>query len=151
MKLSTKSTYGLRAMLNIAMEATGHAVSITDIADREGISISYLEQLLNTLRHRGLIESVRGPNGGYILSKDPGEITVREIVEALEGGIYPVHCVTLKSDSTGTCKRNRDCVPKTVWVKLANAIKECLESITLKDLCRQANRIDGYKAARRSV
>ena len=69
MKLSTKSTYGLRAMLNIALKKSGGAVSITDIAKSEGISVTYLEQLLNILKHKGLLQSIRGPKGGYVLSR----------------------------------------------------------------------------------
>ena len=149
MKLSTKSTYGLRAMLNIALKRDLGTISITDISQNEGISVAYLEQLLNKLRRKGLIESVRGPKGGYVLSQAPDKITVGDIVKALEGDIYPVHCVAPRKESNGICKRSRGCVPKIVWVKLAGAIKECLESITLEDLCRQADRIDSYQSVRR--
>lgn len=141
MNLSTKSTYGLRAMLNIALGSGGGATSISDISEREGISVAYLEQLLNKLRHSGLIDSIRGPKGGYVLSKSPRGITVKDIVKVLEGGIYPVHCV--KVDDTGInniCKRRNGCVPKLVWVKLAKAISDCLESVTLEDLCVEARK-----------
>lgn len=141
MKLSTKSTYGLRAMLNIALNDGGGAVSITDIARKEGISAAYLEQLLNRLRRDGLIESIRGPKGGYILSKSASRITVADIIKTLEGGIYPVHCVSVRKGSTGMCRKNNSCVPRLVWVKLAKAINDCLESVTLKDLCAEADRI----------
>lgn len=140
MKLSTKSTYGLRAMLNIAMTAEHNPVSIMDISEREGISAVYLEQLLNRLRHNGLIESIRGPKGGYVLSKTSDKITVADIVRTLEGGIYPIHCVAARKDLKNICKRSKDCVPKVVWLKLAKAISSCLESITLKDLCNEAKR-----------
>jgi len=141
MKLSTKSTYGLRAMLNIALNGADGAISITDIAKNEGISVSYLEQLLNRLRHTGLIRSVRGPKGGYVLSRSSGRITVGDIVKTLEGDISPVHCVGSKDKRDSACKKSKGCVPKIVWFKLAKAISDCLESITLSDLCSEAKRI----------
>jgi len=113
-----------------------------DISRREGISVAYLEQLLNKLRHDGLIESVRGPKGGYVLSKDASDITVADVVRTLEGGIYPVHCVGPQKNGMNICKRNKGCVPKIVWNKLAKAISDCLESITLADLCAEAKRIN---------
>lgn len=140
MKLSTKSTYGLRAMLSVALHGGSEAVSIADISKREGISIAYLEQLLNKLRRNGLIESVRGPKGGYLLSKSAADITVADIVKTLEGGIYPVHCVTAGSNGL-SCKKSKSCVPKLVWSKLAKAINDCLESVTLEDLCGEEARI----------
>lgn len=141
-KLSTKSTYGLRAMVNIALGSRNSAISITDIAKREGISVPYLEQLLNTLRREGLIESVRGPKGGYMLSRSAEEITVADIVKTLEGSIYPVNCITNKRDLDSACKRRKGCVPKIVWHKLAKAINDCLESVTLEDLRLEAGKVD---------
>lgn len=142
MKLSTKSTYGLRAMLNIALGKNNDAISITDISKREGISVAYLEQLLNRLRHKGLIQSIRGPKGGYILSQDARRITVGDIVKTMENSIYPVHCVSTKKDLKSSCRRNRDCIPKIVWLKLSKVVSDCLESITLEDLCVEARKID---------
>ncbi len=141
MKLSTKSTYGLRAMLNIALNPKDSATSIMDISRVEGISVAYLEQLLNKLRHDDLIRSIRGPNGGYVLSRNPDEITVADIVKTLEGSIYPVHCVATGKGAKAACKKSGGCVPKTVWLKLSKAINDCLESITLKDLCVEAKKI----------
>lgn len=143
MKLSTKSTYGLRAMLNIAAAPSGNTVSITDISGKEGISVAYLEQLLNKLRRAGLIESIRGPKGGYVLSRKTGDITVGDIVKTLEGSLYPVHCVAPGKDARSICKKSGGCVPKLVWFKLAKAIAGCLDSITLKDLCAESKRIKG--------
>ena len=141
MKLSTKSTYGLRAMLNIAMSGADGVVSITDISKKEGISVAYLEQLLNKLRHRGLIDSIRGPKGGYVLSKNTSGITVGDIVTALEGNIYPVHCIAAGKGARA-CKKSSGCVPKLVWMKLAKSISDCLDSITLKELCAEAKKLD---------
>jgi Rrf2 family protein len=141
MKLSTKSTYGLRAMLNVAMNDGDEAVSIMDIAKAEGISAAYLEQLLNKLRHEGLIDSIRGPKGGYVLSRDASGITVADIVKALEGGIAISHCIGNAKGGPTKCKKLDSCVPKTVWLKLARAIDKCLSSITLDDLCNEAKKI----------
>ncbi len=146
MKLSTKSTYGLRAMLNVAMRDGEGATSISDIAKEEGVSVAYLEQLLNKLRHKGLVESIRGPKGGYVLSKEADSITVADIVKALEGSIYPVHCLGDQKTSGSGCKKTSACVPKTVWFKLAKAVNDCLESITLDELCGEARKIRGRKS-----
>lgn len=127
-------------MLNIAMNDTEGATSITDISKEEGISVAYLEQLLNKLRHEGLLESVRGPKGGYVLSKDRDAITVGDIVKTLEGSIHPAHCVATKDGLQDACKKSKGCVPKLVWLKLAKAVGECLDSITLGDLCNEAKR-----------
>lgn len=127
-------------MVNIALKFNKGAISIMDIAEREGISVPYLEQLLNRLRHYGLVNSVRGPKGGYVLAKSPNSITVGDIVKTLEKDIAPVHCVTSKKALAISCKRSKDCVTKIVWLKLARSISECLESMTLEDLCNEARR-----------
>jgi len=138
-------------MLNIALKPHKDQTSIMHISKEEGISVTYLEQLLNKLRHRGLIKSIRGPKGGYVLSRDPADITVADIVKTLEGNIYPVHCVASPRASKNICKKRKGCVPKIVWLKLANAINDCLESITLEDLCVEARKIvEGNLTARRS-
>lgn len=128
-------------MLKIAMNDSVGATSITDISKEEGISVAYLEQLLNKLRHEKLIESIRGPKGGYVLSKDTAAITVADIVKALEGRFYPVHCVAPGKGSTRACKKSGSCVPRTVWIKLAKAVDDCLGSITLGDLCAEAKKV----------
>jgi Rrf2 family protein len=145
MKLSTKSTYGLRAMLAIALNGDGGATSITDIAEKEAISVSYLEQLLNRLRRNGLVSSVRGARGGYRLRRPPSKITVADIVKTLEGNIYPVHCVSGRARPGNGCRMSTSCVPKLVWVKLARAINDCLESVTLGDLCAESAKLNGVK------
>jgi len=143
MKLSTKSTYGLRAMLAIALNGNTGATSVADIARKEGISVSYLEQLLNKLRRKGLVSSLRGAKGGYVLTGPADTITVGAIVKTLEGSISPVHCVSSAKGHAAACKNGKGCVPKIVWFKLARAIDDCLESITLKDLCDETARISG--------
>lgn len=144
MKLSTKSTYGLRAILDIALDNKNSAVSIMDISKREDISVSYLEQLLNRLRREGLVRSVRGPKGGYLLSKKPDKITIGDVVRILEGDISPVYCITPRKDSKNICDRSKSCATKVVWGKLAKAMSDCLESMTIEDLCTEARKISHH-------
>jgi Rrf2 family protein len=122
-------------MVNIAMATPGQAVSIKEISQAEGISGVYLEQLLSKLRRESLLKSVRGPTGGYVLSRDASDITVGDIVKILEGGIAPVDCASGREGWNMVCQRKKTCVAKTVWAKLAKAIDDCLESVTLADLC----------------
>ena len=143
MKLSTKSTYGLRAMVNIALGHGRGAVSVKEISAKEGISGVYLEQLLNKLRREDLVRSVRGPAGGYVLSRRPGKITVGDIVKTLEGRISPVDCVAGRESWKAVCGKSKNCVAKVVWMKLAKAINDCLESVTLSDLCRESKKAPG--------
>ncbi len=142
MKLSTKSTYGLRAMVNIALDYRKGAISVKEISKKEGISSVYLEQLLNKLRHENLVKSVRGPTGGYILSKSPNKITVKDIVLILEGNISPVDCASGRESWKMKCGRPKNCVAKIVWTKLARSINDCLDAITLEDLCMAAKKRD---------
>jgi Rrf2 family protein len=128
-------------MVNIALGRGKGAVSIKEISGKEGISSVYLEQLLNKLRRKELVKSVRGPSGGYILSKSPGKITVKDIVLILEGNISPVDCVAGRESWKMKCGRNKNCVSRIVWTKLARSISDCLGSITLEDLCKEARRI----------
>ena len=137
MKLSTKSTYGLRAMVNIAACGGKDAVPIKDIAEKEGISSIYLEQLLNKLRREDLVRSVRGPKGGYVLSRSASRITVGDVVKTLEGNISPVDCASGRESWKAVCGRSKNCMTKVVWAKLAKAIDDCLESVTLADLCNK--------------
>ena len=124
-------------MVNIAMARDKKAVSIKEIAKAEGISSIYLEQLLNKLRRKNLVKSMRGPSGGYMLSKDAARITVADIVKTLEGSITPVDCATGREGWKTVCRNKNRCVAKTVWTKLAKAINDCLESVTLADLCNK--------------
>jgi len=134
--------------LNIALKCNGDAVPISDISRRESISVQYLEQLLNKLRHEGFVRSVRGPRGGYIMARGPEKITIRDIVKTLEGDISPIYCITSKKDLKALCARSKSCVTRIVWLKLAKAIDDCLESMTLEDLCAEAKKIKYHQARR---
>ncbi len=135
MKLSTRSRYGLRAALELAIEYGNGPLQIKTIAQREGISNKYLEQLVAILKSAGLVLSIRGPRGGYILAKPPEQIKLREIFETLEGPVVDIECL----DTPDNCDRCADCITRMVWLKIQNSIKEVLDSMNLQDLVEQTN------------
>ena len=141
MKLSTKGRYGVRAMVDLALhydkqDDNQEAIPLHCIADRQDISEHYLEQLIAPLREAGLVNSVRGANGGYLLAKEPTDITVKDIIRELEGPIAPVECVEKEAGSS--CENVEDCITRLIWKKLRNSINEVLDSITLEDLRQEA-------------
>lgn len=138
MRLSTRGRYGLKAMIDLAMHAGPGPVPLKVVAERQGISEHYLEQLMGSLRKAGLVASVRGAQGGYGLGREPGQITAGDIIRALEGPIAPVECV----DETGAtpCDRVEQCVTYTVWRRLRDAMVEVLDSMTLAELAGDAER-----------
>ncbi len=135
MKLSTKGKYGVRAVFEIARHYGKGPISIKEIAERQGISFSYLEQILHKLGKAGLIESVRGPAGGYLLARKPLELTIGDIVRVLEGPIALSHC--LEPGEEADCCQTDDCVARMVWAKVGAKIEEALDSISFHDLLQQ--------------
>jgi Rrf2 family cysteine metabolism transcriptional repressor len=135
MKLSTKGKYGVRAVYEIARHSGKGPITIKEIAERQGISFSYLEQILHRLGKAGLIDSVRGPAGGYLLARNPSELTIGDIVRTLEGPIALSHC--LEPGEAGECNQADDCVARMVWAKVGAKIEEALDSITFDDLLHQ--------------
>ncbi len=133
MKLSTRSRYGVRMMLELALNYEKGAVFLKDIAGKEEISEKYLGQLVIPLKAAGLINSIRGAHGGYILAKKPDEISLKNIIEILEGDLNLVSCV---KDSS-LCNRVSVCITRGVWAKLGDKIKEVLGSFTLEDLVKE--------------
>lgn len=136
MQISTRGRYGLRAMVDLALHATEGPMALRVIAERQGISESYLEQVFTSLRKTGLVRASRGSQGGYELSRPAGEITVGEILRALEGPIVPVHCV---GDSR--CEREKNCITRSFWEELRDKINEFLDSASLQDLSDRARMI----------
>ncbi len=132
MKLSTKGKYGVRAVVEIARHYGQGPITIKEIAERQGISFSYLEQILHRLGKAGLIESVRGPSGGYLLARKPAELTVGDIVRVLEGPIALSHC--LEPGESTECHQTDDCVARMVWAKVGAKLEEALDSISFEDL-----------------
>lgn len=138
MKLSTKGRYGLRALIDLAMHCETEAVSISCIAARQGISESYLEQLMGKLRKAGLIVSVRGAQGGYRLAKDAAEISVGDILRALEGNISAVECAGMQ-DNKG-CEGADLCVTKYVWQRVNESITKTVDEIRLDQLVAESKK-----------
>lgn len=138
MKLSTKGRYGARAMLDLALNYNENEgpVALGGVAERQGISEEYLEQIFSALRKAGIVESVRGAQGGYKLARPAERITVGDILRALEGSLTPVDCVD--ENKVTSCERYDGCVLNGVWAKLRNAINNTVDSITLSDLVLQA-------------
>jgi Rrf2 family protein len=131
MRMPTKARYGMRAMLDLAMhDAENEPVLMRDVASRQGLSEKYLEQVLIPLRHAGLVKSVRGAKGGYMLARSPAETSLLEIVEAGIGDVSMVDCV----EDPENCRRVDSCATYVVWKELAEAIKASLGSKTLSDL-----------------
>lgn len=137
MKLSTKGRYGVAAMYDLALHYGQGPISLKSVAQRQGISEHYLEQLMGTLRKAGYVKSVRGAQGGYTLTKDPTQITVGDIIRIMEGPIAPVDCLLSEGTDNEYCKRAGICVTRGVWAKVRDSIAQVLDSISLADLCRE--------------
>ena len=134
MKLSTKTRYGTRALLDLALNYGKGTVSVREIAARQDVSPKYLEQLLASLRAAGLVRSVRGAQGGYILTEPPDQINLREIHDVFEGTEGLVECTT----SPDICDRTDFCAIQDIWARMYAACIGVLESTTLEDLVNRA-------------
>ena len=142
MKISTKGRYAMRLMLDLATYDNGKPISIKDIAGRHEISEEYLEQIISVFNKAGFVRSVRGPQGGYLLTRKPKEYTVGMILRLTEGDLSPVACV---ADDGAYCERRVSCVTINVWQKLNDAINSVVDGITLEDLLEwQADLSDQY-------
>ncbi len=132
MKFSTKGRYGLRAMVDLAVHAKGEHVALFSIAERQGISTNYLEQVFSLLRKSGLVKSVKGAQGGYILAESPQDIKVGRILRALEG---PLSVIDENAESSeGNETSIQQCIKVSVWDKMNDALNELADSLTLEDL-----------------
>ena len=148
MKLTTKGRYAVTAMLDLALRYDKGAVTLADIAKRQGISLSYLEQLFAKLRRSGLVDSVRGPGGGYTLAMEPTKISVAEIIVAINENIDATRCGGEKN-----CHGDEKCLTHQLWEDLSTRIYEFLSGITLGDLVTKphvqevASRLEGRMQA----
>lgn len=148
MMFSTKAEYGVRVMVELARRASaadvddagGHPISLAEIAEHDGMPLAYLEHLVARLRKAGLVDSRRGSRGGYLLARSPSEITMAEVVEALEGSIAPIECISQAADGSIVCSRESDpghvCPTKLLWTRVRGAIVRTLQDTTLADLVR---------------
>jgi Rrf2 family cysteine metabolism transcriptional repressor len=139
LKLSTRGEYGLRAMFDLALRYGEGPIPLKSISKRQDISSNYLEQLISVLRKSGLVKSVRGSQGGYLLNKEPMEITVGDIIRVLEGPIAPVDC--LSDADTDLCYRAESCIARSVWKKVKDSINDVIDSITLEDMVQESKSI----------
>jgi len=130
MKLSTRGRYGTRALLDLALHHGEEPVLLKDIAEREQISVRYLEHLITPLIAGGIVRTTRGAKGGVSLVKPPKEVKLSEIMQLLEGSVAPVECIS----SPGICSRSKLCVTRDIWGELKQAMDGILESTTLQDL-----------------
>jgi Rrf2 family protein len=136
MRLSTVGRYALRAMVDLACYGRDGPVPGYEIAARQEVSEQYLAQLFLKLKHAGLVESVRGPGGGYLLALAPEEITAGDVLRAVEEMLAPVYCVGDEEDMV--CGRVDGCPTHWLWQRLAEAIRQTLDSVTLTALCTHA-------------
>ncbi len=142
--MSTKGHYGLKAMFDLALHYGTDPIPLKNVAERQSLSENYLEQLIAVLRRAGLVKSVRGAQGGYMLARDPAEIKVGEIIRVLEGPIAPLECVSEEEPSV--CEQSDCCMTRSVWEKVRDSIVDVLDSISLADMCRDAEKVSQDKA-----
>lgn len=131
MKISTKGRYALRLMYDMAVNDTGSAMPLKDVAQRQNISVKYLEQIVILLNRAGYVKSMRGAQGGYRLAHEPEFYTVGMILRLTEGSMAPVSCL---DDETNQCPRATECPTLFVWEKLNDAVKGVIDTITLRDI-----------------
>ncbi len=135
MKISTKTRYTVRALLDLAVNDKGKPSQIKDIARRQDLSVRYLENLFSALRADGILTSSKGKGGGFSLSRAPSRINILDVIQAVEGKLILVSCI----ESDSFCQRYADCITRNIWKKANNRLKEFFKSITLKNL------IEDYK------
>ncbi|MHC1721341.1 MAG: Rrf2 family transcriptional regulator [Clostridiaceae bacterium] len=139
MKLSTKGRYGVKAMVDLAIHYGEEPISIKIISERQNISEYYLEQLFASLRKVNIIKSIRGAQGGYVLSRAPKDITVAEIMDVLEGPVEISDCV-----DEGTCTNIDCCATRLLWVRIRDSINSVMKSTTLQDMVDDYNNMKNF-------
>jgi Rrf2 family cysteine metabolism transcriptional repressor len=133
MRISTKGRYAVEALTDLVLNHGTDFDSIREIAERRHISENYLEQIFLLLRKAGIVESVRGAQGGYRIAKEPDEISISDIVYAVEGDFSPVPCLSAEVKEE-TCDREKVCVTRSVWKRLMDEMESCLDSVNLASL-----------------
>ncbi|MCC4265336.1 Fe-S cluster assembly transcriptional regulator IscR [Oceanimonas baumannii] len=148
MRLTSKGRYAVTAMLDVALHANDGPVSLADISERQGISLSYLEQLFSRLRKQGLVSSVRGPGGGYLLGLEAGDISVGAVIAAVDESVDATKC-----QGKGDCQSGNQCLTHSLWCALSERISNFLDAITLAELVSQneVRRISGQQDKHLSV
>ncbi|MDA3903225.1 MAG: Rrf2 family transcriptional regulator [Desulfuromusa sp.] len=136
MRMSTKAQYAVRALVSLNLTSDGIPVSIKDISAREKISLNYLEQLFVKLRRGGIVKSVRGPGGGYLLARSAADIRIDQIIDTVEEALMPLSCMNID----GSCGCGMECTTQSVWQGLGNQIRSFLASVSLEDLTNDGRR-----------
>ncbi len=144
MKISTRGRYGLRAMLELAASDPKKPLSIQMIAQRQDISDKYLEHIFQLLRNAGLVKSIRGAHGGYVLGRKPDSITVGQILRAIEGSLSPVECIS--TSPAEECDRIENCTARHIWKYISERINSAVDGITLSDLIDEEKKAFKKKA-----
>lgn len=146
MKISTKGRYGLEALMILCLESSQGHVSLKRIAECSNISEAYILQIFLVLRRAGIVDSIRGAQGGYSLSRDPSKISVGEILNILEGPLSPVTCIVQGGKSP--CSRSEGCATRLLWIKLTESLNTLTNSITLADLLEHYITMNTYKESK---
>jgi len=141
MKLSTKITYGVRALFDIAYHSCGMPAKVNDIARRQGISPRYIEQIFICFKKAGIIRTVRGPKGGYMLDKKPEEVSIGDIIRAIEGNIELVGCKSTTAGGEDECVVRTQCVTAPIWNELNSKVSDFFDSISIQDLCKRGKNL----------
>jgi len=143
MKISTKTRYGVQAMVDLALHTGTKPVLVKEIARRQRVSERYLEHLMLTMKKAGFIRSQVGAKGGYFLARDPAKITVREIVEVFEGSLAPVDC----AHAASSCPRSAVCATREVWCSVRDTLARLLDATTVASLVRRHQEKEAGSAA----
>ena len=138
MRLSTRSRYGTRAVLDIALHGDSGPVTLKEMSRRQDLSRKYLGQIINQLLTAGILESIRGPRGGYLLSRSPDQIRLGEIIRALDGSVAPSRCV----ENPGVCERNGNCAAREVWTRVKESVESVIDETTVADLVARQKDIE---------
>ncbi len=141
MRLSTKGRYGMKAVLDLALHSSEGLISLKSIADRQEISENYLEQLFASLKKAGVVKSTRGSQGGYELGRPVDEISVGDILRALEGSLAPVECV--EESEQPACGKSENCVTRLIWARIRDSVNEVVDSISLEQLVEDCRKMSG--------
>lgn len=144
MKLSTRARYGLKALIDLGVNSGNDTVSLQNIAQRQQISVSYLEQLMAMLKKAGLVKSSRGAYGGYQLGKPANEISVGDVLRVLEGSLDAASCPGIEND--GSCHGSDVCVAKIVWQRINDSITNAVDTLMLDQLIEESRRVHEEKS-----
>ena len=137
MKLSTKARYGLRAFIDLAIYSEEEPVSLSSIAKRQDISVSYLEKLMGKLKQAGLVVSARGATGGYTLARAVDSYSVGEVLRAVEEELIAVDCAAINGKADNHCVGSKKCLSRVVWQRINDSINETIDNINIGDLLEE--------------